>query len=269
MFRFGPKDKDAAGPGAPLPLEDIERYFLAEQFLAKLASTPESKAEVRLVLDNYRMAVTNLPVNPVVVQGALQDMVMALKALAPTPTDGADIARAITSYSTPRGMLQETTKTGRTSYLDKSCYVQTQMQCVAPGLFIGSYHPASNKELLTYNRITHICCCINVGPRFPNDFAFISLPADDSPEYDMSQHFGVTYKFIDECISNGGGVLVHCGAGISRAPTILAAYLMRKLSIRAVPAVQMIHDVRSCASPNRGFMEQLLKFEKECCKPVQ
>jgi len=41
-------------------------------------------------------------------------------------------------------------------------------------------------------------------------------------------HFPEAIKFIDECISNGGKILVHCAAGVSRSAAVVIAYLMWK-----------------------------------------
>jgi len=38
----------------------------------------------------------------------------------------------------------------------------------------------------------------------------------DSPDTDLLMHFDECFSFIDEAISSGGNVLVHCFAGRSR-----------------------------------------------------
>lgn len=175
----------------------------------------------------------------------------------------------------------------RTSYLDKPCYALTRMNEIIPGLFCGSYHPAADKELLQKHNVTHIVCCINVAPRFPTDFRYMVLAADDSPNYDMSVHFDETVKFIagalmgrpqpttttletmtqtasgGDITKKAGSVLVHCGAGISRAPSIVAAFLIATLRMSAPQAIQYIQRIRSCASPNQGFRKQLAKYASD------
>ena len=67
----------------------------------------------------------------------------------------------------------------------------------------------------------------------------------------------------------GGKTLVHCMYGISRSVSICVAYLMRyqeligrnsKLTVEE--AVSYIRGRRCFAKPNRGFMAQLLSYEK-------
>ncbi|KAG5475454.1 hypothetical protein LSCM1_03574 [Leishmania martiniquensis] len=137
----------------------------------------------------------------------------------------------------------------------------SQMQEVVPGLWCGSYHPASDRALMQRHGITHVCCCIGTQPRFPGNFMYMTLSADDRPDYDMTPHFARTFEFIENAlVKSRGGVLVHCGAGISRAPTVVSAYLMRKLRLSSSAAIHLVQHRRPCASPNIGFRQQLHEY---------
>lgn len=61
----------------------------------------------------------------------------------------------------------------------------------------------------------------------------------------------------------GGKVLVHCEAGISRSPTICMAYLMKTQRLRLEEAFDAVRQRRAVVSPNFSFMGQLLQFETE------
>ncbi|KAF9345332.1 dual specificity phosphatase 12 [Mortierella sp. NVP85] len=45
---------------------------------------------------------------------------------------------------------------------------------------------------------------------FPDDFTYKVIQVPDLDYINLIQHFPDTFKFIDEAISNGGKVLVHC-----------------------------------------------------------
>ena len=61
---------------------------------------------------------------------------------------------------------------------------------------------------------------------------------------------------------NGGRVLVHCHAGVSRSATVCMAYVMKTLDYDLRSAYDYVKTKRSCVSPNLHFMGQLLEFEK-------
>lgn len=68
-------------------------------------------------------------------------------------------------------------------------------------------------------------------------------------------------EFIDEAIEKGN-ILVHCLAGVSRSPTIVAAYLMYKKKLRYKEALAIIKQTRPFVNPNPGFIEQLKLFKE-------
>jgi len=74
-------------------------------------------------------------------------------------------------------------------------------------------------------------------------------------------------RFIDSArLQPGGCVFVHCGAGISRAPTAVASYLMWKLDVPAIMALKIIQSARPCIRPNVGFAAQLRDWETKKAK---
>lgn len=58
----------------------------------------------------------------------------------------------------------------------------------------------------------------------------------------------------------GGNVLVHCIAGISRASTIVLAYLLAVTQLELRVLMAALRQARSEANPNAGFLEQLEAF---------
>ena len=79
---------------------------------------------------------------------------------------------------------------------------------------------------------------------------------DDSPDVEIDQLFDYVYDIIEkeQC------VYIYCLAGISRSPTLVASYLMRKYSIGCDEALDYIRERRPQIQPNEGFMNKLQVF---------
>ena len=58
----------------------------------------------------------------------------------------------------------------------------------------------------------------------------------------------------------GRAVFVHCVAGISRTPTVAAAYLADRLGISGPEALERIRSVHFDANPNPAFLDALARF---------
>ena len=58
------------------------------------------------------------------------------------------------------------------------------------------------------------------------------------------------------------GVLVHCGAGVSRSASLCIAYLMRRNAWNAAKARKHCQQRRSLVNPNDGFWRSLCAFEQ-------
>ena len=65
--------------------------------------------------------------------------------------------------------------------------------------------------------------------------------------------------FIQHEIESGGKVYIHCGAGVGRAPTMAAAYLISQGDTPA-QAIDRIRIVRSFIRPTRVQREQLQRY---------
>ena len=135
---------------------------------------------------------------------------------------------------------------------------------IIPHLFLGSIGSASNLKQLQNFKITHIVCCASgIKNFFPDDFKYINLNLLDSEKEDIKQYFKESFDFIDEAIKNGGNVLVHCHAGVSRSSTILISYIMKSKKMKLNEVLDLLKTKREKVSPNAGFLRQLSDYEKE------
>ncbi|TNV75194.1 hypothetical protein FGO68_gene7170 [Halteria grandinella] len=134
---------------------------------------------------------------------------------------------------------------------------------IIDGLYLGSMTSAFNKDLLEVLGIKAIVTVADqIEPLFPESIDYHIIRVLDLPSEDLLSHFPKAYDFIHKYISKDQNVLVHCANGISRSPTVLASYLMKNGKLTAKDALSQVQSCRR-VNPNRGFLEQLEKYEKE------
>ncbi|XP_055468216.1 serine/threonine/tyrosine-interacting protein isoform X2 [Psammomys obesus] len=130
--------------------------------------------------------------------------------------------------------------------------MRREMQEVLPGLFLGPYSSAMKSKLPTLQKhgITHIICIRQnieanfIKPNFQQLFRYLVLDIADNPVENIIRFFPMTKEFIDGSLQNGGKVLVHGNAGISRRD-----------------AFAYVQERRFCINPNAGFVHQLQEYE--------
>ncbi|KAK4553834.1 hypothetical protein LTR86_009009 [Recurvomyces mirabilis] len=128
-------------------------------------------------------------------------------------------------------------------------------------LYIGGLHALYQKpDLFEKAKITHILSVLDFDIYEAGafkEYKHYMLRVDDDPNEELLKHFKETSSFIDEALSNGGGVFVHCAMGKSRSATCVCAYLMQKFDMTPEDALAQVCEGRPVCSPNPGFMEQL------------
>ncbi|OCB85009.1 phosphatases II [Sanghuangporus baumii] len=97
----------------------------------------------------------------------------------------------------------------------------------------------------------------SVKPRFPDHFIYLVLDVQDNEE----QNLIGAKQFIDEAISSGGRVLVHCNGGISLSPAFVVMYVMQYYQMSWEDALHTVQNRRYCISPNGGFLTQIKEYE--------
>lgn len=70
-------------------------------------------------------------------------------------------------------------------------------------------------------------------------------------------------SFIDDAVSNGGRVLVHCIAGVSRSVALAAAWMMSRQRMSLKATLKRIRAQRPIARPNEHFLLALADYELE------
>lgn len=130
------------------------------------------------------------------------------------------------------------------------------------GLYLGNIEGAK-LEVLRKHKISAVLT-VAAGTELKYDKKDIPnhkiIDAEDWSAYDLSKHFDAALEFIKEHIAKGN-VYVHCFAGVSRSATIVIAHLMKEKKLPLKETIKYVKSKRSMISPNRGFLEQLEKYE--------
>ncbi|KAM4853273.1 serine/threonine/tyrosine-interacting protein [Thomomys bottae] len=147
--------------------------------------------------------------------------------------------------------------------------MRREMQEILPGLFLGPYSSAMKSKLpiLQKHGITHIICIRQnieanfIKPNFQQLFRYLVLDIADNPVENIIRFFPMTKEFIDGSLQNGGKVLVHGNAGISRSAAFVIAYIMETFGMKYRDAFAYVQERRFCINPNAGFVHQLQEYE--------
>ena len=106
------------------------------------------------------------------------------------------------------------------------------------------------------------CAKITCDEYFKENFNYKSMNLYDGGNQGMIGLFFEAVNFIENAISNGGKVYVHCVQGISRSSSFVLSYLIWKEKISFKKLYENLKTIRPVSSPNPGFLVQLMKWEE-------
>ncbi|KAK4317029.1 hypothetical protein Pmani_011841 [Petrolisthes manimaculis] len=141
-----------------------------------------------------------------------------------------------------------------------------------PGLYIGDISAAKNKDSLKNVGITHVLntaqgkkfTMVDTEADYYKDVGiqYLGLKLLDIATANIAQYFEDGARFIEDALSAGGKVLVHCFMGISRSATISCAFLMLHRNMNAIEAITSLRKNRAIY-PNDGFLSQLADLDNK------
>lgn len=127
---------------------------------------------------------------------------------------------------------------------------------ISDKIYIGSAEDAFSKEFMTKVPTAVLNCAAEVG-RSPYAVSYMHVPLHDHNQQEIVSYIDSTNNFITSQLENGNRVLVHCYAGVSRAPSIVIAYL-KSLGLSFHEAFDLVKRKRQVINPNIGFIYQLV-----------
>ena len=144
---------------------------------------------------------------------------------------------------------------------------QGQSSRVLPNLYISDYRTARNADYLAELGISVI---INVAEELPPTAAstlpnieMFFIPFEDSMDEQLFPEIDKIRLIVDESLSKGKKVLVHCNAGRSRSAAVLLYILMTLRGMSLGNAFEILKSARQSVQPNPNFIKQLWMWQKQ------
>ena len=126
---------------------------------------------------------------------------------------------------------------------------------IEPGLYLGGrtpFPPPGTRAVLNLCQIPDLFS-VEVS-RFQ--------PIPDGPPAPSLEFLQSQVDFIAAQRSAGRTLFVHCNAGASRGPTVLAAYLMQRDHLTRDQALARLHALRPAVHPHHLFMDLLSQWQE-------
>ena len=130
---------------------------------------------------------------------------------------------------------------------------------IADNLFISDYHFTKDEKNLKDKNISVIINLANQHCQnsFPDRYIYKTFEISDRVTTEIGKEISNVTKIIEDYISKGENVLVHCFKGISRAPTMAIAYMMKFRGMEFNEAFDHVRKKNDGIDPNAGFLIQL------------
>jgi protein-tyrosine phosphatase len=155
---------------------------------------------------------------------------------------------------------------------------------ITDNIYTSGYLVAKDMTFLLDNQFTHVInCSRGSSMESPNDeivksqnyekspaIKYLPIFLRDDPGADIINCFFKAIDFIErKNDKKNKKILIHCIEGISRAPAIIAGYLMWKDNLTTEKAIELIKSKRKCVDINLGFIIQLQKWENYLFSPSE
>jgi len=132
------------------------------------------------------------------------------------------------------------------------------MSLVSKNVYVSSFEFAKNSKWLRDRGITHIVnSAVELQNMYPNQFTYFNAYMHDNLIENVIPSLKQASKFIENALDNGGVVLVHCFAGMSRSTSIILFFLMKNYNLTLEKALLHLKKIHPPTSPNDNYINQL------------
>ena len=130
-------------------------------------------------------------------------------------------------------------------------------------LYLGTFSNATDLEELKRIKIKYVLNCASecINRTLPKDIIELRLKIIDDVDFDILSFVEQSNDFINKAKLSGGNILIHCKMGRSRSVSLVIAYLIKYHGYNFNSALNLIKERRNQIGPNKGFIEQLKKYE--------
>ena len=134
---------------------------------------------------------------------------------------------------------------------------------ILPYLYLSGQDGAARKAALAETGITHILNVMDsCRTRDDDGFLRAHIPISDYGDSDLAGAVDKCCDFIERTHLAGGKVLLHCGRGQNRSPTVATAYLMRCKGMTLREAFFYVRERRPEFAPHENYLRQLQECEQ-------
>jgi protein-tyrosine phosphatase len=143
------------------------------------------------------------------------------------------------------------------------------MSKITSNLYLGNFPGLYNHDWFRKHNIRIVIDLIDYGMQHnPNPqeknhaIQYYHFPLKDVSGENLFKYYPQIDKILTDAENRGINVYVHCVVGMSRSPSIVIAYLMKRHKKPFKEVYEYVKNRRSIVRPNPGFVNQLLNWQK-------
>lgn len=138
------------------------------------------------------------------------------------------------------------------------------MSHIFKNIYLGSLKDAKDNNFIKNNNIKIIIWLSDEKEKsfHSNKINFFNFKVEDVI-FESNKLFNlcrVIYNILD---NNTDNIFIHCTEGVSRSPTVVLYYLMRKYNLKFQEALKIVKEKRNVVNPNIGFQNILKRYEDD------